>query len=162
MEKNIDDIVEEKVQQGAIWSLLYLDLHADNEETLNNILVGIIQNITKEKGVEYCFGVIQKPEKDGDLYSTSAEVKLLTEDFYALQRVCLLYNPVYLEILKPEEIRLKGGEAESLIMNAVSITQELTQHVLMSQLQDPKQKEKYRKKIEKRKEIGKRLLEKNK
>ncbi|MCX8195366.1 MAG: hypothetical protein N3G22_04660 [Candidatus Micrarchaeota archaeon] len=159
--KSIEEITDEAIANGGYLVLLYFDLHAKTEEETKNIMVGFIARLTKEKGVIYALGEIDKPiERDG-VWSTWAEVKLLAEDFATLGRIASQYSPIGIDILRPEKVELSLGEAQGLLLDISQTSQNFTRLIMERVLSDS-EREEYKKKLEARAELGKKLLENSK
>ena len=109
MAKSVDEITSDAIEDGGYLCLLYFDMHASSEEQVKNIMVGFIAKLTKEPGVIYALGEIDKPIVHDNLFSSSAEVKLLAHDFVTLTRICSSYAPIGIEILRPHEPKLTLG-----------------------------------------------------
>jgi len=157
--KTLEEIVRDKVAEGGIHALLYFDVHGNSEQALRTILVDFIGRLTKERGVVFAVGEIEKPIADGELYSSYGEVKVLTEDFPSLVNVCFNYAPVGIEILEPLEIKLRSGDAQTALINVSSASSNFTKMV-MEKVLTPAQKADLQRKLEARSKIGKLMLEK--
>ena len=157
--KTVDQITEEAIKAGGYLSVLYFDLHSSSHEAVKNIMVGFISKLTKENGVIYAVGKIDQPiEKEG-VFSTWAEVKILVQDFPTMVRLALLYSPIGVEILRPDEVKLTLGEAQGTLLDIAQTSQNYTR-MIMERVLSKEEKEAYAKKMEQRVELGKRLLEK--
>jgi len=159
MPKSVDEITNETIKEGGILALLYIDLHAESEESVKSILVGIVGKLSKEKGVVYALGDIEKPILNEGVYSTSAEIKLLVRSYSILQNICATYAPIGVEILRPNEVRLSLGEAQNALLDVAKSTQDYSR-LIMERLMTAEEKEKYLKVLKQREEVGKRLIEK--
>lgn len=159
MAKSVDEITNDAIEEGGYLCLLYFDVHASSEEAVKNIMVGFIAKLTKEPGVIYALGEIDKPIVHDNLYSSSAEVKLLANDFATLMRVCLSYSPIGIEILRPHEPKLSLGEVQDALLAISQYSQSFTQHI-MEKVLSPADKEQYAKKMQQRMQLGKDLLQK--
>ena len=159
-EKSVDEITSDALREGGYLVNLYFDLHGDSEEGVKNIMVGFIGKLTKEPGVIYAVGEIDKPEKKGELFSTWASVKLLARDFHALVNISIQYSPIGIEILRPHEARLTIGQAQTMLLDVSQASQNFTR-VIMERTLSPEEKKNYIAKMEQRSELGKKLLEKS-
>jgi hypothetical protein len=157
--KSLEEIIREKVAEGGIHAMLYFDVHGNSEQALRTIMVDFIGRLTKEPGVEYVVGEIEKPIADGELYSTYGEVRILVDDFPSLVNVCFNFAPVGIEILDPLEIKLRSGSAQTALMNVSSASQNFTK-LVMEKILTPQQKADLQRKMEARSKIGKMLVEK--
>ena len=158
-EKSVDEITDEAVHEGGYLAMVYFDLHATTQDAVQNLMIGFIGKLTKEPGIIYAVGEIDKPlEKDG-MFSTWAEVKLLAEDFPALVRIASQYSPIGIEILRPEEVKMTLGEAQGTLLDIAQTSQNFTRLIMERMLSDDERKE-YGKKMSQRVELGKKLFEK--
>ena len=122
-------------------------------------MVGFIGKLTREPGVIYAVGEIDKPiEKEG-MFSTWAEVKLLAQDFSTLVKISTQYSPIGIEILRPDEVKLTLGEAQSALLDISQTSQNFTRVIMERTLSDDERKD-YAKKLGQRAELGKKLFEK--
>ena len=160
-EKKGEEIAKEALKEGGVQALVYYDIHGSSPDTLKNILIGFVGKLIAEPGVLHAYGKIEKPQKDeveNEFYS-SAEVKMAFRDFNSLAILCVKYMPIGIEILKPHEISLGMGEAQNMLLNIASITNEYAEELLKRSVSE-EEKIAYGKKILKREELGRKLLEK--
>ena len=158
MAKSVDDITIDAIKQGGILCLLYFDIHGNEKDALQKILVGFVGKISKEHGVIYSYGEIDEPIEFDGMHSASAEVKLLVKNYQSLQALCARYGPVGLEILRPNEIKLTVGEAQSVLMDVAMLSQDFVK-AMMEKTMTPEEKAHYEKKMTQRAELGKKLLD---
>lgn len=159
--KSIDELTKDALSEGGVLALLYFDLHGNSKEAVKNIMVGFVGKLTQRGGVIYALGEIDEVIKDEELFSTSAEVKLLARDFSTLLNVCAEYSPIGVEILKPDRIKMTLGEAQGVLLNVATLTQSFTK-MLVEKVMTPEEKKVYGRKLAQREEIGKKLLGKKK
>ena len=157
-EKSVDEITDTAIREGGYLANVYFDLHSKSADEVKHLMVGFVSKLSKERGVIYAVGEIDKPvEKDG-IFSTWAEVKLLAQDFAALVRVCVQYSPVGVEILRPEEVRLPLGDAQSILLDLSQTSLNFTR-LIMEKVLSKEEAGEYEKKVSARAELGKKLLE---
>lgn len=158
--KSVDEITSDALRDGGYLVNVYFDLHGNSEEAVKNIMVGFIGKLTKEPGVIYAVGEIDKPEQKEDLFSTWASVKLLAQDFHTLTRISIQYSPIGIEILRPSEVNLTLGQAQSMLLDVSQASQNFTR-VIMERTLSPLDRQEYARKMAQRTELGKKLLEKS-
>jgi hypothetical protein len=158
-EKTVEQISDDAVKQGGYLANVYFDLHATTEEAVKSLMVGFIGKLTKEQGVIYAVGEIDKPMEKEGVFSTWAEVKMLTEDFPTLVRIASQYSPIGVEILRPDEVKLSLGEAQSTLLDVAQTSQNFTR-LIMERVLSGEEKAEYGKKMAQRAELGRKLLEK--
>ena len=158
-EKSVDEITDDAIREGGYLVMVYFDLHGTTSEAVKNLMVGFIGKLTREPGVIYAVGEIDQPiEKEG-MFSTWAEVKLLASDFSTLVKICSQYSPIGVEILRPDEVKMSLGEAQSTLLDISQTSQNFTR-LIMERMLSADEKKDYAKKIEQRTELGKKLFEK--
>lgn len=156
---DIDKLTKDTINKGGILAVLYFDLHGNTSEVVRNLGTGFIDRLLKEPGVVYALGEIEEPIEEKGIYSTSIEVKMLTTSLVKLTNICALYSPFSLEILKPSEIKLSIEDAHELLMTIGSTTMDYKKYIIQN-ISKPEDVEKYKRVLEKKAEIGKKLLEK--
>ena len=159
--KSVDEITDDAIADGGYLAMVYFDLHAKSSDEVKHIMVGFIGKLTKERGVVYAVGEIDRPiEKDG-VFSTWAEVKLLAQDFATLVRIASQYSPIGIEILRPEKVELTVSEAQGALLDISQTSHNFTR-TIMERVLSNEEVEAYKAKMASRAELGKRLLEKGK
>lgn len=154
---DIDKLTRDTIAQGGVLSWLYFDLHGSSKDMLNEMGAGFINKILKSPGVVYALGEIQEPiEKEG-LFSTTVQIKVLTKEFAHLTLLCANYSPFSVEILKPDKIDLGIDKAHELLMQIATTTYEYKKYILQK-VAKPEDLEKYKKSLENKVELGKRIL----
>ncbi len=157
-EKEPTKLIDETVRQGGYYSALYFDMHSSDPANIQHTLVGFIAKLKDQFGVKYVYGEIDEPIKSEDLWSTSAEVKVLTMDLRSLMRLCIEYAPIGIEILKPVRPDIKVPELQSVLLDVSSIVAEMNQALMVKVLSEDEKKE-MDKKMAHRAEIGKKLMD---
>ncbi|RLG19307.1 hypothetical protein DRN67_03010 [Candidatus Micrarchaeota archaeon] len=158
--KTLEQLTKETVEQGGVFAVLYFDMHAKEEENLKNIATDFVGRITKEPGVLYAQGEIEAPTKGSDeVYSTNAQVYVLTQTLTHLAGICMRFGPIGVELLKPEDrLTLSLGEVHDLLLLISQNSFEFSRFV-MSRVAKKEDWENFIKAAEKRAEMGKRLRE---
>ncbi len=158
-EKSVDELTAETVSKGGVLSIFYFDVHGNSEEGIRNILVDMAGKISKEKGIVYSYAEIDKSVESDGMYTTSAEIKLLVEDFQTLVNLCVLYGPIGVEVLEPQDrMTIPISELQNAMVSISSMARTYTKMAL-DRVLTPEQKKEYFEKINKSAEIGKRLRE---
>lgn len=156
---DIEKLTKDTIAHGGIISLLYFDLHGSSKEVLKELGAGFVQRLLKEPGVVWTLGEIDEPITQGEFFSTSIEVRILTKDFNSMVKICAMYSPFSVEILKPGEVRLSLDKAHELLLD-VSTTAFDYKKYIIERLSKPEDFERYKKSLEQKIELGKTLLEK--
>jgi len=158
---DVDKLTKDTIAKGGILAVLYFDLHGSSKEVLQELASGFVQKILKEPGVIYALGEIDEPlkAKDDKFFSTSVEVKLLTTGFFHMFRICMSYSPFSLEILRPDAIKLTIDQAHEVLMDSSMTAFEYKKHII-EKMSTKEQLDTYRKTVEQKIELGKKLSEK--
>ena len=157
-QKELEHLFEQATERGAVQSVLHFDAHGSNKEAVEGIMVDLVARLSKERGVLYCTGEIDRAMEGGDLYSCAAEVKLLTDSFNSLLNVAIRYGPIAAEILRPSKIQLSLEEAQSCILDTASSSHEFT-NFLLERMMTKEDFLNYQKQMHARAELGKQLAE---
>jgi hypothetical protein len=159
---DVEKVTKDAIAKGGILAILYFDLHGNNGEVLQNLGSGFVEKLLKEPGVIYAVGEIDEPmaSADGKFYSSSVEVKILMKDFASMAMLCATYSPFSLEILKPDQVKLTIDQAHDVLMSMATTAFDYKKFIIerMSKKEDV---EIYRKTLEQKIELGKRINEKD-
>ncbi|MEM3556038.1 MAG: hypothetical protein QXF56_04945 [Candidatus Micrarchaeia archaeon] len=159
--KTVEEVNDEVIKNGGLLVLMYFDMHGNSPDVIQNSLVDMIGRLTQEPGVVYATGEIEEPIQYEELYSTSAEVKLLARDLNSLVNVCFRYGPIGIEVLQPEEMKLGLPQLHELLLNVSQTSQEYTKFVY-EKLMTPEEREKFNRQLLNRAELAKKLVERGK
>lgn len=157
--KDVQRLTDETIAEGGVLALLDFDVHGASAEEVKNKMVEFVSRINKEMGVVTCYGEIKEPIESEGMYSTVAEVKVLTRDFNTLLTLGMLYGPISAEILRPEVLRIRMGEAATMITNVANTAHQFSTFILNKML-SKEELEKFQKTMKQREEVGKKLIEK--
>ena len=156
---DIEKLTKDTINKGGALAMFYFDLHDKNKDNLQALATGFVDSILKQEGVVSAYGEIEEALDQDGVFSTSIEVKVLVKDFLTLINLSSIFNPITVEILRPNEIKLSLDKAHELLMsvsaNWFNIKRYITESV--SSKEDNEQFKKY---VQNRLEVGKRLLEK--
>lgn len=158
---DVEKLTRDTLNKGGILAMLYFDLHGSSKEVLQELASGFVQKLLAEPGVIYALGEIDEPiqAKDEKFFSTSVEVKILTTGFFHLFRICTAYSPFSLEILKPDAVKLTIDQAHEVLMDGAMTTFEYKKHII-EKMSNKEQLSAYKKTIEQKIALGKRLSDK--
>lgn len=158
-EKTPQQVLEQAIARGGIVALMYFDISTNEKDAVQRMLAELIEKISKEPGIASCVGEIDEPIEMDKMWVSSAEVTMLAKSFVYLAGVAIRYGPIGIEVLRPSEIKLSLGEAQSLLLNISQVGQEFT-NFIMQKMMSEEEKEAFAKKLAARAEMGKKLLEK--
>lgn len=159
-ERKLEKLFKEAIGYGAVMALMHFDVHGKEKEPVKDSLVDFLSRLTKEEGVLYCKGEIDEvvgSEEEG--YSSNAEVKLLTNNFSTMLLVSMRYGPIAVEILEPAEIKFNIQEMQDLLLTGSEISKQYASFVV-EKVWGPEQLEKYRERVTKQMQEGRKLREK--
>lgn len=156
---NIDELTRNTIESGGVLSFLYFDLHASKKDVLQQLATALVGKILDGKDVVYAMGEIDEPIEDKGMFSTFVEVKILVKNLASLVQLCANHCPFSVEILKPKEIKLCESDMHTILMNTSTNSNELKKLVL-EKVYKEEDLEKFKKIIENRQKLGKKLLEK--
>ncbi|MFH1447671.1 MAG: hypothetical protein ABIG39_02305 [Candidatus Micrarchaeota archaeon] len=157
MSKSVEKLTDDTINEGGVLSLLYFDIHGKSKEQIKNTMVDFIRKLTTEEGVVYAIGEIKDTIEEESGFTTSAEVKILTNDFMTLVNVGFRYGPIGVEIMKPNTVNLTLREAQDVILTAAQTSHEFSTYVVEKLMSDDEKKD-LNKKLQRRAELGKSLV----
>jgi len=151
-------LTRDTVRNGGVLAMMYFDMHTKTREKAQEIGANFVEQLLREPGVVYAVGEIEEPIADKDIFSTSVQVKVLVRSFLHLMNLCALHSPFSIEIMQPDEIRLQLSEAHELLATVATTTADYKRYII-ERLSTPEELERYKKILEKKAELGRRLLE---
>lgn len=154
--KKFDELKHKIIGNGGYFTHFYFDMHANDKDNLQNIMVGFVGKITKEPGVAMVVGEIEEPLENDGTFSTTSRVSMLVTSFSNLIRLTQTYTPIGVEIEEPLDAKIDAGELQRALMGISVTNQELTQHILMKTMTD-EQKKKFEKQMGIKAELGRRM-----
>ena len=158
--EDVERKIEQTIHGGGVEAMLYFDVHGNSKEMVHNSMVAFVGKLSKETGVVYAFGKIPEVEFINEMWTTSAEVTVIMRSFEELVDLSFKYSPIGVEILQPSEIHLSLNEAQKVLLNAANSSQEFSNYI-MEKVLKPSELAEYRQKLERKAELGKRLMEKS-
>lgn len=164
MEKvDTEKLTRETIRKGGILSLLYFDIHAKTKEQVIDLATGFVNTIIERPGVAFARGEIEQPEENvaTKSYSTSVQIKTLNKNLISLIGICMDYSPFAIEILEPSDIRLEASDIQEIASALSSAATEYKKYVLQK-LASPQEKFAIEADLQKRAEMGRRLLKEGK
>ncbi len=156
--KEMEEKVQELINKGGIFCTIYLDMHGSSKEDLELLLVEALTRLGKDEGVLFYVGEIKEPLFNNDIYSTTAEIKLMVKNAFFLNRICSRYTPIALEIEQPKEITISATDLAFMLLDTGNMAYQYSQFIIQNAI-DKDKLNKYLKELENRKLLGKKLLE---
>jgi len=158
---SVDEVTDATLEKGGVLAILYFDAHGNTPEEVEGSLVNMGQKISQEKGVVYALSEIDRAmEAEDKFFSSGAKVRILTDSFNSLVRLCGMYGPMGVEVLKPNEIKIGPGEAHEILFTISEMSHEFTTTMMMK-LMKPEERAAFGEKMKRRAEMGKKFIDDN-
>ncbi|MEK6981782.1 MAG: hypothetical protein AABX38_02525 [Candidatus Micrarchaeota archaeon] len=154
-----DKITNDAISKGGTLCLLYFDLHSSDKDNLTSLSTGFIDSIIKTQGVIYALGEINEPVETDKVFSTSIEVKVLVKDLLTLINLCSLFNPLNVEILRPNHFELSVQTIQDILMS-VSANWFGIKKTIAEKTSSTEDLERYKVYLENRIKVGRAILDK--
>ena len=163
MKSDMGKITEEKIAHGGVLATLYFDMQSEDKEKLQPLMLDLInERLLKEPGVVYCYGQIEEPLEREKIFTTSAMVTILTQNFSTLVRIAFNYAPAGVEILRPQnEMHFRIAELQAMLMDLSHVSVIYSRYI-MERVLKPEDVEKIKRDLERREESGKKHIENKK
>lgn len=152
--KKFEALKHKVVDNGGYFVHFYFDMHANEKENLQNIMVGFVGKITKEPGISMAVAEIDEPLETDGTFSTTSRVSILANSFGDLIRLTQTYTPIAIEIEEPLDAKIDAGQMQQALMGISTTNQELTQHILTTTM-TAEQKKKFEKQMGIKAQFGK-------
>ncbi len=101
----------------SIKALVIFEMLGRPADYLKDTLVKFLDRISKEEGIEIVNKKIHEPkkmERTEDLFTTFSEVEIDFKNMNNLFKIIFVYMPSHVEIISPEELRIKNFDLNSL------------------------------------------------
>ncbi|MFH0835822.1 MAG: hypothetical protein V1834_01530 [Candidatus Micrarchaeota archaeon] len=157
--EHLAPLIDQAVGKGAIFVLFHFDAHGSDEQSVRDSLIDFIARLSKEPGVIYASGEIEKALEDESIFSCCSEVKILAEDLSALLRIALKYGPMAVEVIKPHKRAFDAMEMQAVLLDASMTAQEFSKFVLDKTV-SPEKKAELEERLKRRADWGRELREK--
>ncbi len=158
---DVEKLTKETIASGGVLALLYFDIHGKNAEVLQELGAGFVQQLLKQDGVIWAIGEVDEPIEQKEICSTSVEVKILTSNFLSLSKICSLYSPISIEILRPNEIKLTLDNVHQLLLDVSTMAFEYKKFIV-ERISKAEELEQYRITLQQKIDLGKRILNRKK
>lgn len=87
------------------------------KEHIEQALKNYVKQINQDDNFMFLKEDYVPAEKKGDAFSAFVEIELISKSLAAMIGFCFDYMPSTMEIIKPEELKLKMGELSNLLMD---------------------------------------------
>lgn len=156
---DVDKITNDAINKGGTLCLMYFDLHSKNKDTLISLATGFVDTIIKTEGVIYALGEIDEPIETDKTFSTSIQVKVLAKDLITLVNLSSLFNPLNVEILRPNHFELKIESVHDILMS-VSANWFSIKKTIAEKTSSEEDLARYKEYLENRIKVGQAILDK--
>lgn len=115
--------IKEKIQNGWVQAIIIIEILGRPADYVKESIEKAVETIGREKGVEIVKKEIhpaKEIEGQKDVFSTFAEIELLTENYKRLVEIVFTYFPVSIEIIEPQELRWKREDASLFLNDLIS------------------------------------------
>jgi len=106
-----------------IESILIFEMLGRPAEHLKKAMEDFIEKISKEEGVTILNKKINEPKKieqaKGDLFTTFSEIEIKFKDILHLFKILFGYMASHIEIVSPEELKIKSFDFNSIVNELV-------------------------------------------
>ncbi|MCD6368063.1 MAG: hypothetical protein J7L45_03195 [Candidatus Aenigmarchaeota archaeon] len=128
----MDAEIKEKLEKGWIrcWSMI--EVMAVGKDVTEEALKEHVKKIKKEKWIKIYKEKFEPAVetgnkiKDKDVYTQVVELEFIVKGFKELVDFVILYGPSALEVLEPEKIEIKMGEAQETLNRIATVLHNLT------------------------------------
>jgi len=152
-------VEEEAFEKGGVLAVLYFDAHGNTPEEVEGLLVDLGQKLAQEEGLIYAVSEIDRALEMGDkLFSSASKVRVLASSFQSLVKICGLYGPMGIEVLKPNELKLELNDAQNVLFTISEMSHGFTTSMMMK-LMKPEERAALGEKLKRRAEMGKKLMD---
>lgn len=156
---DVEEVTERTIRKGGVLVKLYFDMHSEKQEDLQPVLADLINNkLLKAQGVIYCFGAIDEPIKDKEMYTTSAIVTTLVESMDSLVKVVFSFAPAAIEVMRPSQYVMQQAQLQDLLLSLSTISMNYSEYILKNTM-SREEFEKVKGDIRSREELGKRIMD---
>ena len=132
-----EELKHQVIRTGGYYVHFYFDMHANNEQSLKESMVGFVSRLTNEEGVRFAVGEIDEATERDGMFSSTAKVSMLIHDLPALTRLTMAYGPVGVDLQEPNESRISIGELQIALMGISAMAQDLTQYIIQKEAAGP-------------------------
>ena len=131
---DMDKLTEEKIGNGGLLLKLYFDMKNKEKESLQPLLVDLInEHLLKEPGVVYCYGAIEEPIEMEGVYSTSATITILVENFRSSINIEFRYAPAGVELIRPtKDVNLRPIEIQGALMDISLVSESYSKFIVQN------------------------------
>jgi len=116
------EIIKKRMKEGWIKAWFAIEAMAVSEEVVENALKEHIEKLSKTKDtmlLEKKFSEIKEvpnpPREIEKAFSQVSEVTILTKDLFTLINISILFGPSAIEILEPNESKIKIDEMQNIV-----------------------------------------------
>jgi hypothetical protein len=124
MDKKVEGLIKKKMKEGWIKANMMIEAMAISKEAVENALKKHVEKMEGEKDMMVYHkdfsgtNEVERPTPNiSKGFSQVVEVEAIFENFDKLINMVLAYGPSSVEILEPDKINMKVGEAQGIVNN---------------------------------------------
>jgi len=149
LDKNFNENLDIKkcISEGSILSRLFIEVQGNDVEAAKKALERtIFFSLAKEKGISLLNVKLYniQHDKETNVFSGVAEIKLIFRDFRWFVNIAMRYGPSAIEIIQPEEYKLNLEEMQSILADVSEISQSFSSQIY-AMLKDDERRQLYKK-----------------
>ena len=154
--EKFDAAKDEVIKRGGLYAVMYFQVTGDKEKA-KNLLVERMSKVTSFPGVKLGYAEL---EEDDEGYISEAH--LLVDSIRPLSKIVVLFSPISVEILEPDELTIDNGTLTNMMMDLADISYSLAMMSLSIIAKDKETVKKYQERLKERLERAKRLMKNGK
>jgi len=142
---NEDLNINSRVKEGAILARIFIEIQANDKGAAEKALqTTVFDSLANENDVKLLHVKMFefRKDKEAEMFSGIAEIKLLVRDFRWFISVVMRYGPSAIEIIEPNSVTLSMDEMHDLLIDVSGMSQTLSSQ-LFAMLKDDERKALY-------------------
>ncbi|MFH0713846.1 MAG: hypothetical protein V1722_04395 [Candidatus Micrarchaeota archaeon] len=159
-EAELKQLISEACSKGAVHAKFFLDAHSVEKTAAEDSLITLVAQLTKEKGVLYCKGIIEPTVESDGLNSAFTTVDLVTTNFRIMVSIAMRYGPTSVEIMEPnDKVVVPVADCQGILLNASDMSQSFSRHIMENSMNE-QQRVTFTKQMQAKADYGAKLREK--
>lgn len=107
---------KERLEEGWIHCSIIVEILGKPKEYIGKVIKEVADRIGETKGIEVLDKKFHEPsDASNGLFSTFTEIELMVKDMMALAELVFSYMPSNIEILAPQELKMKLNDTNLFI-----------------------------------------------
>ena len=105
--------IKAEVEKGKIHCRVMLQVAGSPKEHVENSLKGYVATIDSDEEFTIIESDVSPAEKEGDYFSSFADIEMLAKDAGSLTALCFNYMPSSIELIDPKQVTYKKKELDT-------------------------------------------------